>query len=187
MSARKVSGINLLPKDSFEESHLGRFLRWSLITGRAIVVLTEFVVILAFGSRFWFDKKLNDLGEVVGQKQMVVKSFAEIELQMRDVLARETPVVNFLEKNLGIESVFSDLVKSTPADVIFETMSLSASGINLKGKAQSESGFAGLLANLNKLERVESISVGETKFSQREGMVEFQITVKFKGTGSQKK
>jgi Tfp pilus assembly protein PilN len=187
MSARKLSGINLLPKDSFEESGLGQFLRWSLVTGRAIVVLTEFVVILAFGSRFWFDKTLNDLVEVVDQKQMVVKSFAEIESQMREVLAKETPVVGYLESNLGIESVFNDLIKATPTDVTFEQMSFSAGNINLKGKAQSESGFAGLLANLNNLEKIESLSIGETKFSQREGLVEFQISAKLKTALSAKK
>lgn len=180
MSARKISGINLLPKDSFEESHLGKFLCWSLITGRMIVVLTEFVVILAFGSRFWFDKQLNDLGEVVEQKRMVVRSFAEIETQMRDVLAKEAPVVNYLENNLGLESIVEDLIQATPSDVIYELISVTRESVSLKGKTQTESGFAGLLANLNKLEIVSGINIGETKFSQRDGLIEFQVTVKLK-------
>jgi len=53
--------VNLLPKDNFEFSLVGKFLRWALTAGRVMVVLTEFVVILAFGSRFWLDKEMNDL------------------------------------------------------------------------------------------------------------------------------
>ena len=180
MSARGIKGINLLPKDSFEESDLGRFLRWALVTGRAVVVITELVVILAFGSRFWFDKALNDLMEVIDQKQVLVQSYQTVEEQMRQVLAREVPVATAIEKNLEIESILAELVRATPADVNFNKMNLSATSLSLTGQSNSEEGLAALLANLNKIEKIKKLSIGETKFSQRNGKVEFDLTASFK-------
>jgi len=186
MSAQALKGINLLPKDSFEGSGLGRFLQWSLSAGRAIVVLTELVVILAFGSRFWFDKTLNDLVEVIDQKQALVRSYREVENQMREVLAREAPVAIYLEKNLEIDKVMADLIKATPVDIVYEQMSIAKTGLAVKGKAQSEMSLAGLIANLSQIERVKELAIGETKFSQRDGRVEFELTASFKNTETKK-
>src|SRR3989344_7346869 len=104
MPAAKLAKINLLPKDSFDFSTLGKFLRWSLTTGRVLVVLTEFVVILAFGSRFYFDKRLNDLVEEIVQKQAVVDSYAEIEKTTRDILTKQEVVNSYLANNLRISA-----------------------------------------------------------------------------------
>ena len=105
--------INLLPKDSFEGSNLGKTLKWLLIGGRTIVVLTEFGVILAFVSRFWYDKQLNDLNDQITQKQAVVRSFTEVENKMRDVLAREEIVGKFLKENLDTNGIIESLVTSS--------------------------------------------------------------------------
>jgi len=180
MSARGIKGINLLPKDSFEESNLGRFLRWALISGRAVVVITELVVILAFGSRFWFDKTLNDLMEIIDQKQTLVQSYRAVEDQMRQVLAREFPITAALEKNLEIESVLTQLIRATPTDVNFNKMNLSTTNLSLSGQSNSEEGLAALLANLNKIEKIKRLSMGETKFSQRDGKIEFDLNASFK-------
>lgn len=174
MSAR-FSRINLLPKDSYEYSITGKALKWGLTIGRALVVLTEFVVILAFGSRFYFDKKLNDLMENIDQKQAVVESYKEVEVKIRDVLTRQKAVSLFLKQNIGLEKTISQLKRITPSDVSFLQLNLSEEAINIVGTAASETGLNGVLRGIASLEGVKEIVVGAIDFDQRLGLVNFKV------------
>jgi len=177
MPASKLGKINLLPKDSFEFSALGKILKWSLTTGRVLVVLTEFVVILAFGSRFYFDKKLNDLIEVIDQKQAVVDSYVDIEKQVRDILARQGIVDKYLVNNLKINEVIAQIRRVTPQDVTFSEVSVQDKAIILVGSSGSEGGLANLLVGVNNIQNVASVSVGAIDFDQREGIINFKISI----------
>lgn len=174
MSAR-FSRINLLPKDSYEYSLVGKTLKWLMTIGRALVVLTEFVVILAFGSRFYYDKKLNDLTETIDQKQAVVESYKEVETKIRDVLVRQKAVSLFLKQNIGLEKVVSQLKKVTPRDVNFLQINLTEISINVVGTVGSEAGFNGILRGIGTLPGVKEIVVGSVDFDQRLGLINFKI------------
>lgn len=176
MSAQKLDKINLLPRDSFEESNLGKFLSWALSSGRVIVILTEFVVVIAFGSRFWFDQKLNNLIEEISAKEAVVESYAAIESQMRDVLARETKVLDFLTNGLGLPVVFSNLKKATPNDVSFNSFSINDNQVRIEGTAKSEAGFSLFLNNLGYVPGVTNIKLGKTVFDEKSGGVNFEVS-----------
>ena len=63
----KTVDVNLLEKDDFSESPIGRIVTWAITYGRYIMILTEIVVLLAFISRFSLDRKLTDLNEAIGQ------------------------------------------------------------------------------------------------------------------------
>ena len=177
MPAAKLAKINLLPKDSFEFSSLGKFLKWSLTTGRVLVVLTEFVVILAFGSRFYFDKRLNDLIEEIDAKQAVVDSYAEIEKTTRDILTRQKVVDSYLTNNLRISDRINQIRRATPQDVTFDDIAIGENGLSLSGTANSESGLANLIAGINQIPDVESVTVAGIDFDQRQGNIKFKISV----------
>lgn len=177
MPALKFGKINLLPRDSFEFSALGKILKWALTSGRVLVILTEFVVILAFGSRFYFDKKLNDLIEGIGQKQAVVESYADIENKIRDLLSRQVIVDKYLKENLGISGIINQIKRLTPVDVSFTEISVDNKGFLLSGTAGSEGGLANLLAGINTIKNVTGVNVGEIDFDQRQGFINFKISV----------
>ncbi len=175
MPAAKLTKINLIPKDAFEFSTLGRVMKWALTTGRVLVVLTEFVVILAFGSRFYFDQKLNDLLDSNEQKQAVVESFSEIESKARNVFARQQIVENYLGQNLQINNRISQIQKITPADVSFYDIAFTKSGVNFSGTSGSEVGLANFLVGVNNLPNVEGINIGVVDFDQRQGVINFRV------------
>lgn len=177
MPATKLGRINLLPKDAFEFSALGKILKWAMTTGRVLVVLTEFVVILAFGSRFYFDKRLNDLIEVIDQKQAVVDSYAEIENKMRDLLSRQAIIDKYLADNLGVNNIINQTKRSTPADVNFTEININYKGFSLTGTSGSEGGLANLLVGLNNLPNVTGVNVGSIDFDQRQGIINFKIAI----------
>jgi len=156
---------------------LGKFLKWSLTTGRVLLVLTEFVVILAFGSRFYFDKRLNDLIEEIGAKQAVVDSYAEIEKTTRDILTRQAVVSSYLTNNLRISDRINQIKRATPQDVTFDDIAVDGNGLSLSGTTNSESGLANLIAGINQIADVESVTVAGIDFDQRQGNIKFKISV----------
>ncbi len=175
-----VFQINLIPKDSFEFSTLGKFLAWATTTGRVLVVLTEFVVLLAFGSRFYFDKKINDITEELDQKQVQIESFAETETLIRKVLAKQAPINNYLTENITFGQRYDRLSKIIPSGVKLQKLTIDAKGMSLVGESLSELGFAQLLRNLKKMEDVANLSMKDTSFDQNTGSVSFNIQAIFK-------
>jgi Tfp pilus assembly protein PilN len=179
-TAHGVSSINLLPKDSFEFSTAGKALKWATSVGRVLVVLTEFVVLLAFASRFYFDKKLSDLGEVLVQKQVQIAAYADVETEMRKVLAKQTPVETVQKTGLGFAGKIDSLSRVMPAGTVLENLTLDTNGLSVVGKAQSEYGFAQFIAGLKKMPNVKMVNMKDTSFDQTTGGVKFSILISFK-------
>jgi len=178
--AQGVSSINLLPKDSFEFSTLGKALKWATTIGRVLVVLTEFVVLLAFGSRFYFDKKLDDLNTDLTQKQAQIAAYAQVETDMRKILAKQEPIMAFQNSGVNLQERISDLTQILPTGTALDSLTLNGNALTLSGMAQSEYGFAQFLNGLKKLVNLESINLSNTSFDQTSGGVKFSIQINFK-------
>ncbi len=170
--------INLVPQDEFEKSLVGKVLRWTLTAGKSIVVITEFVVILAFLSRFKLDRDLNDLNEVIEQKTLVVESYADTETQMR-LLQTKAGVVGMMNREgVGVGKRWLELVELTPIDTRYKNIELGKNQVVLKGIAGSEAGFSQLLRSLSELNDIQSLESDEIEFDPEEGGVVFTITAK---------
>lgn len=170
--------INLLPQDEFERSLLGRILRWSLTAGKSIVIMTEFVVIMAFLSRFWLDRQVNDLNEVLIQKQAVVESYAEVENRMRAIQERVDLVSEIEENTLNAREALGRLISNTPVDVTYESIDLSKMTLSLTGLAGTEAGFSSLLNGIRESGDWSQVSLGDVEFNQRRGGVIFTINAR---------
>lgn len=179
MAARPgLTRINLLPQDEFEKSIIGKILRWALSAGKSIVVITEFVVILAFLSRFKLDRDLNDLNEVIDQKTYIVEGFGETEKKMRDLQALSAVVEEAEGSSVGFGEWWQRLVAVTPLDTRYQTVDLSREQVSLKGVSGSEVGFAGLIKKVKQLEGVSEVSIGDVEFNQQQGGVSFNLVAR---------
>lgn len=179
-TAHGVSSINLLPKTSFEFSTTGKALKWATTVGRVLVVLTEFVVLLAFASRFYFDKKLSDLSETLTQKEAQIAAYADVEAQMRKILAKETPIETAQKESLGFTTKFDGLAQIMPTGVTLDSLNLNKTGLTIMGKAQSEYSFAQLIAGIKKMPGVKTINMNDTSFDQTSAKVKFSMVISFK-------
>ena len=159
MSAQAVSKVNLLPTDRFEYSKLGRFLGWALTAGRIAVVLTELVVIIAFLSRFWFDRKLNDLRERRVQKEAVVDSYADIQTRFTKVQAQLSAIRNILNQQANMADRLTEIQSLTPQGVSYSKMVVSSQSARLTGYTQTPSLFSVLLTNLQNKAGEENVTV----------------------------
>jgi|SRR5688572_7090149 len=174
------SKINLVPQDEFEKSTIGKILRWSLTAGKSIVIITEFVVILAFLSRFKLDRDLNDLNEVINQKIQVVESYAETERQMRDLQEKAEVAVEVNSSTVKFAEWWNQLSVITPSDTTFDSVEVNAEQIILKGISSSSAGFTQLIEGIKRNQRIESIDINKIAFDQTQGGVSFEVTAKIK-------
>ncbi len=179
-TAHGVSGINLLPKDSFEFSVSGKVLRWVTTVGRVLVVLTEFVVLLSFASRFYFDKKLSDLGDILEQKQIQIEAYVDVESEMRKILAKQQPIESSAKNSLGLETKINDLTRILPTGVVLESLSLSNKTLNIGGKSSSEFGFAKFISGIKNMPGVMTVNMKNTSYEQKTGGVKFSIQINYK-------
>ncbi len=178
------SKINLVPQDEFEKSTIGKILRWSLTAGKSIVIVTEFVVILAFLSRFKLDRDLNDLNEVINQKVEVVESYAETEKQMRSLQKRALVAVDVKSSTIGFGEWWRRLSSITPSDTTFDSVDINTEQVTLKGLSSSGTSFTQLVEGIKKTEKVGEIDINKIAFDQSQGGVSFELTARLKTTES---
>jgi len=179
-TAHGISSINLLPKDGFEFSIVGKVLKWATTAGRVLVVLTEFVVLLAFASRFYFDRKLSDLGEVLIQKEVQIAAYADVETKMRKVLAKQQPIETLQKTGIGFSNKIDNLTQILPQGTVLDSLSLDINGLRITGRSQSEYGFAQFVGGIKKMPNIKTINMGDTSFDQSTGGVKFSIQIIFK-------
>lgn len=158
MAALKAS-IEFIPQEDWEKTSFGKLLKWVLTVGRWIVIVTELVVVLAFLSRFKFDRELTDLNEKIKQQQAIITASAKFEQEFR-LLQKRLLVINELKKTRSEpESLLTELAGLIPPDVLLDEVSVSESQITLSALALSENGLAVFLNNLKNSPKFEKLVI----------------------------
>ncbi len=160
--------INLLPKDPFLSSALGRLLQWALSAGRYIVIFTELVVIVSFATRFVLDRKLTDINTDIFKKRAVILSYGDLEDRFRATQSK-LEQLSKLQQDVNITDVFENLTKVTPKDVKLSQLTISTTGVTINGKTQSQASFNLLINNLQLSNQFYNISVSNVESTQDEG------------------
>lgn len=169
--------INLLPKDEFENSPLGKLVNWAANIGRWIVVLTEFVVICAFLSRFYFDTKLANLFDDIKQKQAIVDSASSFEERFRLVQERINIIKSLLAQEKKPSGLFVEISQILPFDVFLTAMGIEENKLILKGYFLSEKSLNVFLSGLVSNPRLGEVSLDNIS-SQKDNpsLVSFNIS-----------
>jgi hypothetical protein len=168
--------INLLPTEDLEKSTTGRFLKWALSIGRYIVIFTEFVVLMAFLSRFWLDRTLSDLHESIGQKQAIIKSAQVLELQARSIQNRLLEAGKIVSSNSQAEKILDFLGKSTPVDMVYDNLTISNNQVLITASALSELSLAVITYNMKNSKLFTKINLDNVeKNKKQQGEITFTI------------
>ncbi len=172
--------INLLPKDPFLSSALGRLLQWALSAGRYIVIFTELVVIISFATRFVLDRKLTDINGAIFKKRAVILSYGDLEDRFRATQSK-LEQLSKLQQDINITDVFENLTKVTPKDVKLSQLTIGTSGVTINGKTLSQASFNLLINNLQLSNQFHNITVSNVESSQDESAAfAFMITAQTK-------
>lgn len=175
----KLSSINLRPLDEFDKSVVGKILKWSLTTGKSIVILTEFVVILAFLSRFKLDQDLNDVNEQIVQKQFLLESFQNVEDQMIKIQDKLSLIEQINSTTIKIRNSIDELSLLTPVGVRIESIELSQNGWIIKAQADSESAYAQFVNRLSSSDKFDFVETSGIKFDLRTSKITFNVDARF--------
>ncbi|HUV72624.1 MAG TPA: PilN domain-containing protein [Clostridia bacterium] len=169
--------INLLPKDQFEFSTTGQFVQWAVSVGRWIVVLTEFVVICAFLSRFYFDTQLANLFDEVKQKTAIVASAASFEENFRQTQDKIKIIKGLLAEEKKPSGAIVEISKLLPLEVMLTRIGFEEEALIIEGAALSDSGLRVFLAGLIKNSRFSQVALTDVS-SRKEGLpgISFSIS-----------
>ena len=183
MAARsKKAQINLLPKDEFEASNLGRILKWALSTFRIIVIVVEMVVMAAFLSRFWLDAKKTNLDEEIEQKQATILAQSTFEDDFRDIQERLKIFSQMKEKDDEVTASLSTVTSLLPSDIILSSYTLAKGEVTLKGTTPNEISISQLIANLEASELFSDVSLnGITTDPENISILLFTLKLSEKG------
>lgn len=143
----KNISINLVPKDPFFETAIGRSLKWALSVGRYIVIFTELVVIVSFATRFKLDRDVTDLNESIFQKQSIIESYGDLEQRVRSV-QMSIDQYQQIQQQTNITDVFPALSRITPPDVRLEELSIRPATLSFSGTTLSQASLNLLINNL---------------------------------------
>jgi hypothetical protein len=149
MSAHKIQSLNLLPKTEFELSFWGRFLKWSLTTGKYIIILTELVVIIAFISRFKLDHDLSDLGDSISGKQALLEASSNTEKTLRLLQARLALADQKIKSQSNSATLFEKINAVFLPTSRLVSFTYSGNHISLTGIVQKESDLGLIIEQLN--------------------------------------
>jgi Tfp pilus assembly protein PilN len=166
--------INLVPKDPFFNTILGKTLKWALSVGRYIVIFTELVVILSFVTRFTLDRQVTDLNNAINQKQTVISSFGDLEKNVRIIQAK---IENYLqiEQQTNIAEVFPALSEITPPTVQLDQLIIKAGNISFTGTAKTQEGLNTLITNIQLSPAFADVEINKIESSKDQAGLEFTI------------
>ncbi len=167
MKKPAVIDINLVPKDPFFETPIGKILKWALSVGRYIVIFTELVVIISFVTRFSLDRQVTDLNESINQKQSVIESYGELEQEVR---ATQTKIEQYkqISQAADIADVFPQLSAIAPKSIRLDELAIKDNSVTLSGVAYSNASLSLLINNIQLSEdfmnvTVDKIETGDKK------------------------
>ncbi len=152
---------------------------WALSTGRLVVVLAELVVIGAFLSRFWFDRKLSDLRQVRMQRTASVQAMDEVRAKWERLqfLAEEVNKAN--GSNFDAAERLSKIQSLTPAGVEFDSIEISSRSASLTGYVPDSNIFSRLFSRIKSEESFIGVTVRKLELSaSRPPGFDFEMEIK---------
>ncbi len=139
--------INLLPKDPFLSTPMGKLLRWATTAGRYLVIFTELIVVVCFGSRFTLDRQITDLNSSILQKRVIIESYGNLETNVRSV-QQKIDQYSQIETQSNLADAFPKLISVIPPDIRLERLTIQPNSVSFAGKATTQEILNGFIRNL---------------------------------------
>jgi len=179
--------LSLLPNEANQNTPLARLLRWLTTVGRFIIVFTELIVISAFLSRFWLDRKNSDLSEVLRQQKAILGSTADFEKEFSSLQTRLKFINTFFQKQPDYPGTIKSLVNTVPVGVFFQSFNLGQSEIDPSRLTSSlslytyqEDSIISFITNLTLNPDIDSVDVRRIEKKAKDNKYYVDISLTFK-------
>lgn len=175
---RRKGPVNLLPKDSFESSAVGRVLAWALVFGKWSVIVTQLIVVGAFLLRFGLDRKLTDLRRSMNVEISIIESYSELEREFRLAQSRLEIATEAISTQKSATDLLAHLATITPIDVWYERMTITDDSVTIAAYSSSISGFSLFIQSLKADVNFSSVSIGSISSGVQQGArLQFEATL----------
>jgi len=176
--------ISLLPDEANVNTTGARVIRWISTVGRYVIVFTELIVIGAFLSRFWLDRKNSDLSDVIRQQKAILGSTQQFEDDYNLLQKKLNSIRTYYTQQPEFQTKISTLVESTPPDITYESLNLTTGddknlAANLSLTAFQESSIINFMTNLILNPKISSVDVNKIEKKPKESKYYIDITISF--------
>lgn len=183
MTPRKE--ISLLPDEANVNSFSARVIRWVSSAGRTTIVITEALVIAAFLSRFWLDRRNSDLSETLRQQKAILESTKDFEKEYSLLQNRLKIIKKEFDNQPDIVSKAYSLSSSTPSNIVFNNLvfSLNEDGriyADLKLSSYDEDSLVSFLTNLSLNPSIDKVDIKNIEKKPKETNYQVFLNLVFK-------
>ncbi|HOY61167.1 MAG TPA: PilN domain-containing protein [Candidatus Woesebacteria bacterium] len=184
MPAKKE--ISLLPKEENLNTFSARFLRWVTSVGRVVIIFVELIVIGAFLSRFWLDRKNSDLSETLRQQKAILGSTQEFEKDYVSLQERLKFIKNFYATEPKYIESLNSLIQSIPEGIYFENISFNSGEKSnpITGSVESysyqEDAIIDFIVNLKLNPDISSVNVQKIEKKTKDSKFYLSLSLTFK-------
>jgi len=180
---KKNRQISLLGRKSLGFLTLERFVYWLTTAGRAVLVVVELVVLLAFFSRFWLDSRNNDLDELIRQRQSILATMVRFENNFNQLRLRVNRADNYLRGEKQLVYPLSLLARSIPSGLVVQNMTAlwqqRSPAAFLTVKVSSPEALALFLQRLTRMENVSQVRVSRAEKKSLEEGTNINLVINF--------
>lgn len=171
-----------MPKKRLEGTSLGKLVNWLFSVGRYIIVFTELVVIGAFLSRFWLDRRNSDLSEELRQQGAILESITDFEKEFTLFQSRLERISQTLEKEKNPLNSLDLITASLPGDSLLLKYNFTEEEKNeatILALFFSEASLASFVDSLLSKEEVLSVRIGAIERERGASGMKIQFLVTF--------
>ncbi len=170
--------INLLPKDPFFETVVGKTLKWALSAGRYIVIFTEIIVIVSFLARFTLDRQLTNVNGEIADNEAIIQSYGDLEQNFRSV-QEKTKQIEEINKDKNLVDIFAYISEVTPVGIEVSELRILKEEISLAGTTTSQNNLNLLINNLQLSAHFSDIRIDEIS-NREENLPGYEFSLKAK-------
>ena len=178
--------ISLLPSEENSNTFSARFFKWVTSVGRVVIVFTELIVIGAFLSRFWLDRKNADLSETLRQQKAILGSTQEFERDYVSLQQRLKFIKNFYKTEPKYGESLNSLIQSIPDGIYFQNISFNTSensspiAANVESFSYQEDAIIDFIVNLKLNPDISSVNVQKIEKKTKDSKFYLSLTLIFK-------
>jgi len=181
MPAKKQ--ISLLPQSSRPDSLTAKLVDWLTTIGRVVIMATEFFVVAAFFSRFYFDRQNSDLSEKIRQQQAILTSTVEFEKEF-NIFQQRLNLIKTLGQHRNSTNALNSLLQSTPPTIYYQTLSINPQSDQLSTKlsatAYSSQSVIDFITNLILNKNIQNVTVTAIEKAPKTSFFTLNVSVNFK-------
>lgn len=176
--------ISLLPEAENPNSFSALFFKWITTVGRWVIVVTELIVIIAFVSRFWLDRRNSDISEVVRQQQSILDSTKYFESEFTSFQERLKTIREAYANQPEYDKYLLSLIKSTPPDLVYDSISTKQDSDNKITTTASlissnEDSIVNFISNLMLNPDIKTVDINKIEKKPKENNYTILISIVF--------